>query len=628
MRQFIRNFGAGVARLYLLPWYFLSGFVPRRNDLWVFGSWGGQRFADNSAAFFRYCQANIDDRVELIWISHRFDVVLKLRTLGFKAYWWWSPVGMFKCLRARLYLFDCFAKDINFWMSRGAMLVNLWSGVPLKSFERDIDNPNSRYYRLFHGSPVERLVLSALMPWHAVRPDLVIATSDETQAIIARAFDISEHAVVITGLPRTDQLLTPAPDIRLPAVVTSALKAHRRIFVYLPTFRDSGRPFADFDWSRLDDLLEQRNACVLIKFHPVDKTRLQIDARNVHVLDRHLDIYHALPHTAALISDYSSIIWDYLLLRRPVILFVPDLDDFAATSRSLNFNLRELAVGPVCRNFDQLTDAIRHCCDDERSATEAAGKQAQVSRRFHTYPDAESSRRVLEAIEQWFPVTLSLQPGLLVKLRYKFRYNSWPRLAVNALKRIGITVLPYYVFRRDIAGPPKQPNLEGYEFDELTAQDMPRIARLPMAHSDEQTYRLRLRNGQRCFAMRQGSEIFAFCWMDPGRCNFAGERFTLQADEVYIYDIYTTPSQRGRNLAPILNACYTERLRAEGIRAVFGVVDSMNRSSLNYVKKIGSQVQRKNLYLNVFGLLRKSIVLEVFVDAAPNNPAEKRGPIT
>jgi len=629
MRQLIRNLGASFARLYLLPWYFLSGFVPRRNNLWVFGSWGGERFADNAAALFRFCHVNpdsasMDNHIELVWISHRLDVVRQVRALGYKAYWWWSPVGLLKCLRARLYLFDCFAKDINFWMSRGAMLVNLWSGVPLKSFERDIDNPRSRYYRLFHGSFIERLILSGLMPWHAIRPDLIIATSAEAQTIIARAFDIPEQAVVITGLPRNDQLLTPAPDLELPVVVTDAISAHRKIFFYLPTFRDSGRSFADFDWSRLDDLLKQCDACLLIKFHPVDQTKLHTNARNVHVLDRHLDIYRILPHIAVLISDYSSVIWDYLLLRRPVILFAPDMEDFTVTSRSLNFDLAGLAIGPVCHTFDQLTDAMLVCCDEEHLDTEMTDKQAQVAGRFHTYLDANSARRVLDAIEEQLSFSVLQQPGLLAKLRYKLRYNSWPRLIVNVLKRIGITILPYYVFRRDISGPPKQPSCEGYEFSELTTEDMPRIARLPLVHSSEQTYLLRQRNGQRCFALRQDGELCAFCWMDPDRFSFVGEGEALQADEAYLYDIYTTPSQRGHNLAPILNACYTELLRAEGIRIVLGVVDSMNRSSLNYVRKIGSRVQRKNLYLNLFGLMKKSIVLEVLADEESPRPIENR----
>ena len=408
--------------------------------------------------------------------------------------------------------------------------------------------------------------------------------------------------------------MAPARDTELPAAVTDALAAHRRIFFYLPTFRDSGRSFADFDWSRLDGQLEEQNASLLIKFHPVDQTELQLNARNVHVLDRHHDVYRVLPHTSVLISDYSSIIWDYLLLRRPVILFAPDLEDFATTSRSLNFNLSELAIGPVCHTFDQLTETIRHCGNVEQADIKAADRSSRAAERFHAYQDAESSRRVLEAIVQRFPSTEMQQPRLLAQIRYKLRYNSWSRLFVNALKRIGITILPYYVFRRDISGPPKKPICEDYEFAELTAKNISQIARLPMVHSDERTYRIRLNSGQRCFGLRQDDEFCAFCWMDPDRFSFVGEGIMLQSDEVYIYDIYTIPAKRGRELAPILNACYTEMLRAEGIHAVLGIVDSMNRSSLNYVRKIGSRIQRKNLYLNLFGLVEKSIALKIYAE--------------
>ncbi len=612
MHQFIRNLGAALARIYLLPWYFLSGFIPRRDNLWVFGSWGGQRYADNSAALFRYCHDHCDDPIELVWISHRLDIVRQLRSLGFNAYWWWSPVGIVKCLRARLHLFDCFSKDINFWMSRGATLINLWSGVPLKSFERDIDISSSRYYRLFHGSPIERLVLSALMPWHAIRPDLIIATSPEAQTIIARAFDVPTHRVPVTGLPRNDCLLAPSVSDQLPDAIVSAIESRRRIFFYLPTFRDSGRTFTDFDWSSLDNLLEQNNACLMIKFHPVDDTLLSTNARHVHVLGRDLDVYKLLPHTNTLISDYSSVIWDYLLLRRPIILFAPDLEDFSATSRSLNFDLDDLAIGPVCSTFDELTEAMQDLCENRQDDIEAARQQAKLFSRIHSHSDAESSKRVLHAIKRAFPTGDSAQPGWLDKLCYKLRYNSWPRLTMNALKRIGLTILPYYVFRRDITIAEKHPAPDSYEYGELTSEDMPDVAALPLVHSSEQIYRTRLSNGQRCFALKREGVICAFSWMDPNHFSFPAERTTLRSDEVYMYDIYTTLAMRGQNLAAILTACYTAKLRAEGVSTILSVVDSFNRPSLNYIKKAGGRMQRKNLYLNFFGLIEKSIVLKVY----------------
>jgi len=229
----------------------------------------------------------------------------------------------------------------------------------------------------------------------------------------------------------------------------------------------------------------------------------------------------------------------------------------------------------------------------------------------------------MKTIQQQFSRMATIHPQLLAKLHYKLRYNSWPRLIVNGLKRFGITLLPYYVFYRDIADPAKQPDLDGYEFTELTAADMPLIAALPLVHSNEQTYQLRLQNEQRCFALRQHDEIFAFCWMDSDHFSFKGEGGSLQADEVYIYDIYTLPIKRGHHLAPKLNACYTNKLRAEGIRTVIGVVDTMNLPSLNYVRKIGCRLQQKKIYLNIFGLINKSFLLQVYADKTPARPDEQ-----
>ena len=60
--RFLGYFLLFLGRFVLFPVYWLSGFVPRRDDLWVFGSWGGYRFADNAAAFFMHCQRELDGR--------------------------------------------------------------------------------------------------------------------------------------------------------------------------------------------------------------------------------------------------------------------------------------------------------------------------------------------------------------------------------------------------------------------------------------------------------------------------------------------------------------------------------------------------------------------------------------
>lgn len=403
MLRFVSYFVFFIARFFLFPLYFLSGFMPRRPDLWVFGSWGGYRFADNSASFYLYCQRELTKGVRPVWISRKTAIVSSLREDGYEAHWIWSPRGVWCCLRARLYIFDSFSKDINFWTSRRAIKVNLWSGVPLKAFERDIDNPRSRYYRLFHGSLPERWFLAMMMPWHVDRPDLIIATSPETGHITQRAFDLPEESVVVTGFPRNDVLFQnegAASPTRLkwPETFKNAVSSKRQIFMYLPTYRDSGNPYFNLDWAELDQLMQSLSATFFYKFHPDDKSTFRGRGSNIMELPMETDIYSMMPYTDALISDYSSIIFDYMLLERPIIYYAPDMEEFTASSRSLIYDPIDIAVGPVCSTAGELMQALADIANKANGSPDEQARWAAIRKRFNTYVDGASSRRTAEAI--------------------------------------------------------------------------------------------------------------------------------------------------------------------------------------------------------------------------------------
>jgi len=194
--------------------YFLSGFIARNPHRWVFGSWSGKRFADNGAAMFEYVVARDEPFVEPIWISRDAGVIRGLRNRGFAVYHPWSIKGMLACLTAGVYVFDGLTKDINHWLSRGARRILLRHGVGIKKVERAIEHPAHRLYKLFHGSARQRLVWSYLLPWHLVRPDLVVATSPDHVQQAQDYYGVSAEKVAITGFPRNDRLLRAASDRR------------------------------------------------------------------------------------------------------------------------------------------------------------------------------------------------------------------------------------------------------------------------------------------------------------------------------------------------------------------------------------------------------------------------------
>ena len=404
----LSHVGALLARPPLFLLYFAAGLVPRCPDLWVFGSWGGHRFADNTASFFLYCQRNLDPSIRLVWISRDREIVRKLRSDGWQAHHVWSLRGLRACLRAGVYFFDNFVKDINFWTSRSARKVNLWSGIPLKAVERDIDNPRSRYYRLFHGTLPERAFLSMMMPWHVDRPDLILATSEEMLEITCRAFDIGADAVAITGFPRNDVLFDTRSggggDRRSwPEAFRRAYEDGRFIFFYLPTFRDSGKPFVDVDWRAIDEVMERRNASLFLKLHPDDRGSFGGSGDHIHQLPQKIDIYETLAVAEALVSDYSSIIFDFMMMERPIIHYLPDLEEYRASSRRLIFDPVEIAVGPVCRTGAEWVSALDAVASRAPVASEDRARWTATRRRVNRFSDGESNRRVLGALRDKFP---------------------------------------------------------------------------------------------------------------------------------------------------------------------------------------------------------------------------------
>lgn len=382
--------------------YWLVGFMPRDRARWVFGSWDGQRFTDNAAALFRHvARHGRDDGIQPIWISHDRGIVASLREQGFVAHHVLSPGGIVACATAGVFVFSGLTKDVNHWLSRGACRVLLRHGVGVKKIERAIDTPSHRLFKLFHGNPLERFFWTCLLPWHTVRPDFAIATSAEHARQGELFFGIPAEAIAITGFPRNDELLaggTPALPPDASAWLAEARALRRPVFLYLPTFRDDGARLA-FDWAELDAAAVKAGVRLLVKLHFVDARRgLDRDRKahsNLLVADSSLDPNVLFPAVDGLVSDFSSVVYDFLLTRKPVVFFVPDYAEYLK-SRSLYFDFEEVTPGAKARTLAELSPALAEAAREGRGRWTA--QYEEVLARFHVYRDGGACGRVYREI--------------------------------------------------------------------------------------------------------------------------------------------------------------------------------------------------------------------------------------
>lgn len=353
--------------------------------------------------------------VETAWLTADPRIRDDLRSRGYRSYTWWSRDGIAWLVRSGVVIYDSLPKDVNFWLTRNARLVLLRHGIGIKKIERAIDVPEHRLYKLFHGRWWQRFAYSAALPWHRNIPDLVFSTSDEHAEQAVRYFGVDRSQVRVTGSPRLDRLYQGPGDDGTRPLQTDQLGAtpsalgelerlrdsDRRLVLFMPTFREGNGP-QRFPWEDLARAADASDVEIIVKLHPVDAARGVADRDTVENLsgirfiDPKIDPVLIYRYMDALITDFSSAAFDYLLLDRPIIYYVPDLQQFMQ-SRPLIDDLDRVTAGPICEDVDQLIVALQRM-DEDMAAFEP--QRRDLADRFHLYRDSASAERVLKELLQ------------------------------------------------------------------------------------------------------------------------------------------------------------------------------------------------------------------------------------
>ena len=354
-----------------MPVYWLSFLFPRKKTLWLFGSTFGKRFADNPRYLFLYVSQHRQELgVRPIWISRRKEIVELLVRNGYEACYYHSWKGIWYALRGKVYFFDNYAKDINFWQSGRAVKINLWHGIPLKKIQAD-----NRFDAFRHPENIwERWkcfprTISDEKPHH-----YVLTTSEFLRPIFESAFR-TKH-VLVNGYPRNEGMLTQGfinlyteEEQGLLDMISGRIRKESLTMVYyMPTFRKSEEKFFEIiDISAFNKFLEQNRLLFCAKLHPKSKLREEfekIDGGNIVIIHPDTDPYVFIEASSMSITDYSSIYFDYILSGKPVLFFDYDLEEYLHDSREMYFPYEEYTPGIKAKDQSQLEKGIRKTLQD------------------------------------------------------------------------------------------------------------------------------------------------------------------------------------------------------------------------------------------------------------------------
>ncbi|MEH8021310.1 CDP-glycerol glycerophosphotransferase family protein [Rheinheimera metallidurans] len=350
-----------------------SWLIPRSKKIWVVGGSKGLRFADNARHFALQAKRQWPKQT-IIWISPSAEIRAEAIRAGINSYHPTSLLGIWYSLRASWHIFDTSFKDINEFTGIGAKWLNLWHGVPLKSLDNIKPWPSTDTLSRLHDWWYRKN--SQYHKKYLAYPTL--AHFDYMSQIL----DLPLANIIAANLPRNQQLLTaPSPDLSSEELqLRQQLKQTGKTLIgYFPTWRDTGMDkfmgaLNTEDISALNALLEKHNTLLITKWHScsyveyqhrgVSQTAAEIDqnlAQSSHImaLPFQCDLNTVLDCCSMLISDYSGVLIDYLLLQRPIIQIPYDQEEYKMfTGVMPDYEQFAAEAGPLAENFTQLLNQL------------------------------------------------------------------------------------------------------------------------------------------------------------------------------------------------------------------------------------------------------------------------------
>ena len=317
-------------------------FVKTDDRLILFNSFAGRKFDDSPKAIYdvmkndkRFCD------YKLIWAFHqpdKFSNVEKIKTDGIKYF--------LTALKARVWITNSSVeRGLNF-TGKHTFYFNTWHGTPMKKMGSDIIATNSSF--------------GAKGKNHF---DLMMSQGRFETEIFSRAFGIPKDKFFEAGLPRNDILANYSESYRQDIRSNLGIIEDKTVILYAPTFREYEKddnygvvmapPIDLIKWEK-----ELTNCILLIRAHYEVSKIMNIQDNNfVRNMTNYPDINDLYIAADILISDYSSVFFDYSITGKPMYHFTYDYDKYAS-KRGMYFDIRDYVSGGITE--DEVIELIKN----------------------------------------------------------------------------------------------------------------------------------------------------------------------------------------------------------------------------------------------------------------------------
>jgi CDP-glycerol glycerophosphotransferase (TagB/SpsB family)/RNA-binding protein YhbY len=258
-------------------------------------------------------------------------------------------------------------------------------------------SPKQKSLQMWHGIPLKRLNKLTTVAY-----DTLISTSDfVNETTLSKVIEAKEYKDY--GYPRNDLFLKEAHDsLDLlfcdKEIYTFAKKnfgSKHKIALYMPTHRESNKATKiPLDFEALNNYLQTINTTLILKLHHFvqELYTQEKDYSNILFHSTHGDVYPLLKYTDILITDYSSVYFDFLLLNRSIIFFDYDKEEYEANMQGFLYDYEKFTPGVHVKSQEALQKALTSQDDPFKESRE------MLCRKLYAHKDTQSSKRIQKDI--------------------------------------------------------------------------------------------------------------------------------------------------------------------------------------------------------------------------------------
>lgn len=400
-----------------------SILIPQSKKILVFGDRAGIRFTDNSRYLFFYYNLFLKD-VRCIWLTKDPKIQNYLKKKGFESYISNSLTGLYFGLRASWHIFNYSEEDTSAYSGKFRKNINLFHGCAIKNCNRKYFKNNENFkdknlfytffnnlrfktFKTFFVFPNSKKSFIPWQSWMQYFPEnkcskLIVSN-------LQRNIMMNNNHNLNLNFFRTDKEIDLIKELDL---------KKKKIIGYFPTFRfNSKELFIDEDneekFNYLNEFLEKNNCIILIKKHQnsyyEDKNKFYdpkydmisrlSNYKNIIGIDYDIDLASIMSLCDTVISDYSSLMMDYLYLNKGIIIYAPDIENYSKFP-GLALDLKNQKFAYSAKNFDQLLKILEKFNRDEEHFHQIHALE-RLNLKKKVFENDESFKTIIDFIDKY-----------------------------------------------------------------------------------------------------------------------------------------------------------------------------------------------------------------------------------